>query len=137
MKRLVLSLAVAGLLAQVAVAQEPTPAEPPVAVAAPAPALAVEQAPTAETWMRDQQRRDAADPALAVRKNAAFRGQQRRERMESRKWYGQSLGRPVANTTPFTGTYAPDPLWLDFSSTETPATSAAPKTASMLRPLIR
>lgn len=136
MKRLVLSLAVAGLLAQVAVAQEPTPAEPPVT----APALTVEQAPQqTETWLKEQQRRDAADPALAVRKNAAFRGQQRRERMGARKWYGHSMARPTANVSPFAGgTYAPEVLLLDVGAYESPVAPApAPSTASMLRPLIR
>jgi len=50
-----------------------------------------------------QYRREVMDPALAVRQNAAFKGNKRRERMETRKAYGYSLSRPVANPTPHAG----------------------------------
>lgn len=105
MKRLVLSFSAACLLS-VGVARAQEPAAPPVAIVTP-PAAGAE-APHQDPW-KYQQARDLNDPFLAVRQNAAYKGRQRRERMESRKWYGQSLARPMANPVPHVGgTYSPE-----------------------------
>lgn len=56
----------------------------------------------------DQQRRHD-DPQLSVRANAERRASQRRQRIASRKWYGLSNARPLANPTPWYGTYSP--MW--------------------------
>lgn len=137
MKRLVLSLAVAGLLSQVAVAQELT--DEPV-ISAPVqgeqgPVPVIEQTAPAETWRREP-RPEAAEPsAVAVHKNAAIRGQQRRERMNFRKAVGHSMSRPVASPSPHAGgSYGPV-LLIDLGAVDLGA--PAPSMASQLRPLIR
>ena len=56
----------------------------------------------------DQQRRHD-DPKMLVKANAERRAQQRRQRIASRRWYGLSNARPVANPTPWFGTYSP--MW--------------------------
>jgi hypothetical protein len=105
MKRLVLSFSAAWLLSvATASAQEPAASIPPVAIA-PAADLPGSGG-QADLWQ--YQRREANDPMLAVRANAAFKGRQRRERMESRKWYGYSVARPIANPVPHvSGDYSP------------------------------
>ncbi len=60
-----------------------------------------------EMWYYMQERNRLEDPKLAVRRNAEFRGAQRRRRIESSRWFGYSRLRPQASPAPFMGTYAP------------------------------
>lgn len=63
-------------------------------------------APTPEMWIYEQEWRRHNDPKQAVRRRAEFRAAQRQLRIASLKWHGLSNSRPVANPTPFTGSYA-------------------------------
>jgi hypothetical protein len=56
----------------------------------------------------DQQRRHD-DPKLSVRAKAEKRANERRQRIAARKWFGLSNARPLANPTPWFGTYSP--MW--------------------------
>ncbi len=125
MKRLVLSFSVAWLLSvSTAGAQEPVqPAPEPVAEIG--PSVNPETSPF-------KYRQDIPDSALAVRMNAAYKGSQRRGRIETRKANGYSLSRPGANVTPFVGgdystEYAPsgvcDDPWLRPAPVVQPAPS--------------
>jgi hypothetical protein len=62
---------------------------------------------TPEMWLYEQERLRYESSAAAVRRNAEFASMQRRLRIESRKWYGQSVSRPIASPTPFTDVYSP------------------------------
>ena len=62
---------------------------------------------TPEMWLYTQEWRRHDDPALAVRRAAEFRAEQRSQRLAAMKWYGFSNARPVASVTPFTGVYSP------------------------------
>jgi hypothetical protein len=61
---------------------------------------------TPDLWlyMREQQKQD--DPKLYLREIARQKGNLRRARMESQKWYGYSASRPTANPMPMMGTYS-------------------------------
>ncbi len=63
-------------------------------------------APTPEMWLYEQEWRRHNDPKQAVRRRAEFRAAQRQLRIASLKRHGLSNSRPVANPTPFTGSYA-------------------------------
>ena len=62
---------------------------------------------TPEMWLYTQEWRRHDDSALAVRRAAEFRAEQRSQRLAAMKWYGFSNARPVASVTPFTGVYSP------------------------------
>jgi hypothetical protein len=62
---------------------------------------------TPEMWLYTQEWRRHDDPALAVRRAAEFRAEQRSQRLAAQKWYGFSNARPQASVTPFTGVYSP------------------------------
>ena len=47
------------------------------------------------------------DPATAVRRKAAFRAARRMQRIAALRWYGMSNSRPMASSTPWSGTYSP------------------------------
>ena len=63
--------------------------------------------PTPEMWFYLQEQRRHDDPKVLVRQNAEVRASQRRDRLASRKWFGLSNQRPVANPTPMFGVYSP------------------------------
>jgi len=92
------------------VAQEPIPAQPPIAQP-PQPIVADANLPpaslTPELWMYMQEMRRQDDPKEAVRRNAEFRADQRRRRLAASKWFGYSNQRPTASVTPFTDSYSP------------------------------
>jgi hypothetical protein len=60
-----------------------------------------------ELWLYQQQVERHDDPKMAVRRNAEQSGANRRQRIASRRWYGISATRPMANPVPFMGTYSP------------------------------
>jgi len=62
---------------------------------------------TPEMWLYEQERQRYADSAEAVRRQAEFRAAERQRRIESRKWYGYSLARPVLSPTPWWGLGSP------------------------------
>jgi len=63
--------------------------------------------PTPEMWIYQQQLRRYSDPKAAVRRRAEFEADQRQARLAAQRWFGYSNSRPVANPTPYTGTYSP------------------------------
>lgn len=63
--------------------------------------------PTPEMWFYEQSLRRLDDPKMARRKKAEFVAWQRLRRIESRKWFGLSNARPVANPTPVFSNYSP------------------------------
>ncbi len=62
---------------------------------------------TPEMWFYEQYRADHLDPKLAVRRNAEFRANQRRRRIESMKWFGFSNARPTVGVDPYHGDWSP------------------------------
>ncbi len=66
-----------------------------------------EVAPTEDMWFYEQYQRDYNDPNVAVRRNAEFRSQQRRNRLASLRWFGMSNTRPRASSDPLHSDYAP------------------------------
>ncbi len=70
------------------------------------PTLAVPSL-TPEMWLYEQERRRNDDPGVAVRRNAAGRAAERHRRIESRKWFGYSLSRPVASPDHWHSAYLP------------------------------
>ena len=101
MKITLASLVLGLLLSTAAVAQEPQeqslrlPAETPSLISSP------------EIWLYLHEQRRLDDPALAVRRNAERRAEERRDRLAAMKWFGYSNSRPQATCTPFTGHYSP------------------------------
>jgi|GEM_PF-3708565 len=133
MKRLVLSFSVAWLLSvSTAGAREPVqPVPAPVAEVGPS------VNPEASAF---KYRQGIPDPALAVRMNAAYKGSQRRGRIETRKANGYSLSRPGANVTPFVGggysaEYAPSGVYDDPWLRPAPVVQPAPSLSVSQRPL--
>ena len=61
--------------------------------------------PTPEMWYYQQERERYEDPQLTVRRKAEFRGEQRRLRLVTRKWYGHSPERPLVHATPWGSGY--------------------------------
>ncbi|MHB8900049.1 MAG: hypothetical protein ACYC6Y_14975 [Thermoguttaceae bacterium] len=53
---------------------------------------------TPEMWFYQEQMLRRADPKEAVRKKAEFRTAQREARLESRRWFGISVMRPMTST---------------------------------------
>jgi hypothetical protein len=111
--RIILALVVV-VAAVPAMAQQKMPVQPQQPAVKPLPAapdsIAVSSSqvtPTAEMWLYEQQLREYLDPALAVRRNAESRGEQRRKRMASLKWFGFSNQRPTAAPDPYNGEYSP------------------------------
>lgn len=80
--------------------------EPAAAPAAPVADTISSPAGSLEVWLYEQERRRYEDPKQAVRRRAEFRANQRQRRIESRKWYGISNARPLANPTPLTSAYS-------------------------------
>jgi len=68
---------------------------------------ASEVAPTEDMWFYEQYQRDYHDPNLAVRRNAEFRAEQRRNRLATMRWFGLSNTRPQASSDPWHGDYSP------------------------------
>jgi hypothetical protein len=66
--------------------------------------------PTPEMWFYLQETRRYDDPQMAIRRNAEQRASERRSRLASRKWFGLSNQRPIANPTPTMGVYSP--MWV-------------------------
>jgi len=93
---------------------------------------------TPEMWLYTQEWRRHDDPALAVRRAAEFRAEQRSQRLAALKWYGLSNARPQASVTPFTGIYSPS--WVgngydryDWAGPMRPTTVLHVDTYGMLR----
>ena len=63
--------------------------------------------PTPEMWFYEKYQQDYLDPKMQVRKNAEFRGAQRRARLAAMQWFGFSNSRPRVGTDPYHGDYAP------------------------------
>lgn len=68
---------------------------------------------TPEMWLYLQQLQRHDDPKMAVRRKAEERARQRENRLASRRWFGLSNMRPVANPVPLMGTYSP--MWVGNS----------------------
>jgi len=64
---------------------------------------------TPEMWFYKQEMSRHDNPKEYVRRKAQFRAAQRQQRIESRKWYGLSLSRPLVSASPQYGTYSP--MW--------------------------
>jgi hypothetical protein len=62
--------------------------------------------PTPEMWFYEQEQQRYDDPQLAIRRRAEARGQERRDRIESMRWYGMSNARPTVSITPWCGGYS-------------------------------
>jgi len=62
---------------------------------------------TPEMWFYEQAMQEYLYPALAVRREAEFRAQERHRRIESMRWYGMSNARPRAAVDPIDGDYSP------------------------------
>ena len=62
---------------------------------------------TPEMWMYLQEQRRHDDPALAIRRKAESKADQRVARISAAKWYGYSNSRPEASSIPFMGDYSP------------------------------
>jgi hypothetical protein len=62
---------------------------------------------TPEMWFYEQAMREYLDPALAVRREAEARAQERHRRIESMRWFGMSNARPRAAVDPIHGDYSP------------------------------
>lgn len=105
MKRVFGALLVMALLAGGATAQQPQKNNKGQA----APAIDQGNLPP-ELLLYLQEVRRNEDPKQVVRRNAAERGAQRRNRLAARKWFGFSNTRPTAAATPFMGTYSP--MWV-------------------------
>jgi len=78
---------------------------------------------TPEMWFYEQQLRQYNDPKLQARKRLEFAGQQRRMRIESRKWFGYSNLRPTVSNDPYHTPYqaswvgnGPEGEWVGTSS---------------------
>jgi hypothetical protein len=69
---------------------------------------------TPEMWFYEQNRRDYLDPKLAVRRNAEYRADQRRQRIAAKEWLGISDQRPQARVNPYYADWAP--TWTANSS---------------------
>lgn len=66
------------------------------------------QSITPEMWLYEKEIERHDNPAMAVRRKAELRGQQRAERLASQQWFGISNSRPIVSCTPATGgTLAP------------------------------
>jgi hypothetical protein len=70
--------------------------------------------PDMRAYLDELRRQD--DPKLNARRAAMFKAEQRRLRLASQQWYGYSNLRPMANPTPFMGTYSP--VWAGSSYNE-------------------
>ena len=111
------SLISSSLISSMALAQQPlvTKVGPPVAKLQAAPPATTQFAPptlsapqvTPELWVYSQEQRRHDDPALAVRRKAELKADQRLARLAAQKWYGLSNSRPEANPIPFMGQYSP------------------------------
>jgi hypothetical protein len=66
-----------------------------------------EATPTENMWFYEQYQRDYNDPNTQVHRNAESRGDQRRNRLASLKWFGFSNTRPRASSDPWHGDYSP------------------------------
>lgn len=125
MKRICLIATLAVLASLEARGETPT-----TKAAAPDHGLSLGQmTPTPEMWFYDQAMRRYADPKVAVRQKAEFEQAQRQHRLAAQQWFGMSNARPMANITPFQGTYSP--TWVGnttnpmrWSGQGTPAYSA-------------
>jgi len=107
MKRLFLAAVITSLLCSgLAVAQEPAPEAELQYQPSPSD-LPIQPGVSPQMWLYHQEMKRQAASALAVRRKAEYRAQQRMRRIASRKWFGISASRPPASVTPFTGTYSP------------------------------
>jgi len=98
-------IAALGLLLIPAVAwgqNQPGKAQPEVA-AQPAPALPPMVAP----WTPSDNYSSYVTPRELVQRNAAWKAEQRRQRMAGLSWMGYSPSRPPASPAAFCGTYSP------------------------------
>jgi hypothetical protein len=99
-------------VAQAAPVVKPAPVVQPTAPL-PTPIRATslsEITPTPEMWFYEQKRQERSDPRNAVRANAEFRAEQRRERLAAMQWFGYSAARPTHAVTPYTSS-TPSPQW--------------------------
>jgi hypothetical protein len=111
------SLITSWLISSMALAQQPrvTKIGPPVAKQQVATPTTTQLAPqtlsapqvTPELWVYSQEQRRHDDPALAVRRKAEHKADQRLARLAAQKWYGYSNSRPEASPIPFMGQYSP------------------------------
>jgi hypothetical protein len=96
----------------------PTPHRP--AEHTTAPSLSAPQV-TPELWVYSQEQQRHDDPALAVRRKAELKADQRLARLAALKWYGLSNSRPDASPTPFMSVYSPGWIGNSWSRYEWPA----------------
>ena len=104
MKRLLLGVALLSVffVCQSAMAQDPKL----VTKAAPTTPNLDNTVQTESMWFYLQELRRYEDPKTVIRRRAERKAEERRDRLAAQKWYGYSAGRPLANPTPFTGTYS-------------------------------
>lgn len=88
-----------------------------------------------EMWAYIQELRRQDDPKQTVRRVAAEKAQQRRNRLASQAWYGYSNLRPVASPMPFTTTYSPS--WTGNNLNEYQWTPAAGPTVMYMEDYYR
>ena len=98
-KLMVLFVLTAVALVTKAPAQEPAAPEPTPARAARPP-----QTDNADFYRQRLRRYD--EGAMAVRRKAQYRAQQRMNRIAALKWFGISNSMPIASTTPWSGLYS-------------------------------
>jgi hypothetical protein len=82
------------------------PAQEPVAPE-PTPARATQTPRTDNADFYRQRLRRYDEGAMAVRRKAQYRAQQRMLRISALKWFGMSNSRPTAAALPWGGTYSP------------------------------
>jgi len=107
MKKLMVLLALTAVtLVAKAPAQEP-------ATPTPTPARTTQSSRRDNADFYRQRLRRYDEGAMAVRRKAQYRAQQRMLRISALKWYGMSNSRPIAADLPWGGVYSP--LWVSNS----------------------
>ena len=105
-KLMVLFALIAMSLVAKAPAQEPVAPEP-------TPARATQSPRRDNADFYRQRRRRYAEGAMAIRRKAQYRAQQRMLRISALKWFGMSNSRPTATALPWGGIYSP--AWVSNS----------------------
>ncbi len=104
MKRSWIALAVvAAFLTIPALAQEPVVPGP---VVSDITVASCQPSPTPQMWFYQQQLEEYMNTKLAIRRKAEAQARQRRARLATSRWFGQSNLRPRATTDPINGCYS-------------------------------
>ena len=82
---------------------EPARVRPTSATSTPAPTMVSPGEATPEMWFYEQALRQYNDPKNAVRANAEFKANARRQRIAAMEWYGYSNSRPSMGIDPLHG----------------------------------